>query len=220
MKSILLTDDLRHLGYDANDIGARVRSGELLRLRRGAYQLAAVSDLQLTPETDHRRLVWATAPQLLPDSVISHGSAAVLHGLPAWSEQLRRVHVTRASQGARRRHFVETHRAPLRNEDFMFIDQVCTTTLPRTLLDIGRTWPYGRAVAAGDHALRDGLPRQSLLSQLDSMSGWPGIRQARRMIDFLDGAAETPGESLSRVAIADALLPAPQLQYEVRDIRG
>lgn len=35
------------------------------------------------------------------------------------------------------------------------------------------------------------------------------------MLAFADGRAESPGESLSRVAIVRAGLPAPELQFEI-----
>ena len=41
---------------------------------------------------------------------------------------------------------------------------------------------------------------------------WPGIQRAAQVIDFADGAAESPLESRSRVAFAGGGLPAPALQ--------
>ena len=41
---------------------------------------------------------------------------------------------------------------------------------------------------------------------------WPGIRKAREVIDFADGRAATPLESISRVAFRDLGLPRPELQ--------
>jgi hypothetical protein len=52
------------------------------------------------------------------------------------------------------------------------------------------------------------------------MRGWPGIRSARRTVDFLDVRSESAGESVSRVRIHEAGLPAPIPQFEVFDERG
>ena len=41
---------------------------------------------------------------------------------------------------------------------------------------------------------------------------WPGIRKARRAIEFADHRAESPLESISRVAFAERGLPRPELQ--------
>jgi hypothetical protein len=52
-------------------------------------------------EKRHRRLMLATAPQLRDGAIFSHGSAAVIHGLPVWPEAVARVHVTRSRRGKR-----------------------------------------------------------------------------------------------------------------------
>ena len=50
---------------------------------------------------------------------------------------------------------------------------------------------------------------------------WPGIRKAREVIEFADGRAATPLESISRVAFREMGLPAPQLQVTlIRDEWG
>lgn len=55
----------------------------------------------------------------------------------------------------------------------------------------------------------------ALLDMSRRMSGTPGSLEARRIVDFADGASESVGESRSRVAIAKLGLPAPSLQYEI-----
>jgi hypothetical protein len=52
------------------------------------------------------------------------------------------------------------------------------------------------------------------------MKRWPYVRQARRVVAFLDGRSESVGESLSRVRIAEDGLPAPELQRQIIDARG
>ena len=67
-------------------------AGELDRLRRGAYVLGT---LPADAAASHRLLVRATLAGLRRPAVVSHQSAAVLHGLPLWDVPLDRVHVTR-----------------------------------------------------------------------------------------------------------------------------
>jgi hypothetical protein len=69
------------------------RDGTLLPVRRGAY--VRERPAERTRDDQHRELVFATALQLRDAAVISHGSAAVLHGLPIWQTAIDRVHVTR-----------------------------------------------------------------------------------------------------------------------------
>ena len=74
-----------------------VRAGELTRVRRGAYAVSGEDDLE--PTVVHLRLLEATMPQCDPTTVVSHTSAAVVHGLPVWNEHLARTRVTRDREG-------------------------------------------------------------------------------------------------------------------------
>ena len=211
---IVLTRTLRIQGLNTEDLARLSRRGELARVRRGAY--AYVADDGEVREKRHQRLILATAPQLLDGSVVSHGSAAVLHGLPVWRTAIEKVHVTcsRSGQG-KRRSVVHVHGAPLPASDLTVVDGIMVTTLARTLLDLGRTRPMEQAVAAGDVALRLGLSPAALHLGLLSMERWPGVRAARRTVGFLDAASESVGESVSRVRMHLDGLPAPELQQDI-----
>jgi hypothetical protein len=113
MDDIFLTRSLRTQGFDSHEITRMRRRGELVTLRRGAYGRDRPDDL--TGEQAHRDLIMATVPQLENGAVVSHASAAVLHGLPTWTSAIDRVHVTRdRSGGGRRRSIVHVNGAPLR----------------------------------------------------------------------------------------------------------
>jgi len=215
----MLTAAFRERGLDDRDLVRLQRQGELTRIRRGAYASTPAEPLGLADQ--HHRLIMATVPQLGAGAVISHGSAAVLHGLPFWPEAVQRVHLTRnRSSGAKRRSLVEVHAAGLHSDALTVIDGVTVTSLTRTVLDLGRTWAFEQAVAAGDRALTLGLERGDLEAAAGGMDHWHGIRQARRVIGFLDGRSESAGESVSRVRLADDGLPPPELQTEVFDLDG
>jgi hypothetical protein len=47
------------------------------------------------------------------------------------------------------------------------------------------------------------------------MDRWPGVRVARRVVEFLDVRSESVGESMSRVCLMEEGLPRPDLQYEI-----
>ena len=219
MDDILLTRALTAQGFSYDDLVRLTRRGELTRLRRGAY--AAVARDGLGREEQHKRLIHATAAQLLDGSVVSHGSAAVLHGLPVWAAAITHVHVTRSRSGhGKRRSLVHAHRAPLDPADIILVDQVAVTSIVRTVLDLARTLPMAQAVALGDRALRQGLSPDALSSALLRMERWPGVRQARRAVDFLDPRSESVGESVSRVRLHLDGLPAPALQREILGSNG
>ena len=135
---IWLTSALTAQGYDPNELARLLRRGELARVRRGAYAAAAGEDL--VREEKHRRLIHATAPQLLEGSVVSHGSAAVLHRLPVWAAAIALVHLTRSRSGhGKRRSLVHAHSAPLDETDIVLIDGIAVTSVSRTVLDLART---------------------------------------------------------------------------------
>jgi hypothetical protein len=218
MQEIWTTRQLRERGYSHTEIARRVRAGELARIRTGAYEIPAG---RRSDPDQHYRLIRATAPQIQSGSVISHGSAAVLHRLPTWPAALDRVHVTRdRGSGARRRAWVFVHGAGLPADDITVIDGIAVTSLSRTVLDLARTLPWEQAVAAGDRALALGLEPGTLVAGLGRMKRWPGACQARRVVEVLDPLSESPGESVSRVRCLEQGLPRPTLQYVVRDRRG
>jgi predicted transcriptional regulator of viral defense system len=144
---ILLTRTLRDQGFDDRELRKMRRDGTLVSVRRGAY--VRERPAERTPDDEHRELVFATAPQLHDAAVISHGSAAVLHGLPTWPTAIDRVHVTRnRNSGGNRRAVVQVHAAPLTEMHITTIDGVPVTSLARTVLDLCRTVPIEQAVAA------------------------------------------------------------------------
>src|SRR5215207_6229199 len=97
MHDIKLIRALLAEGYNHDDLRRLQQRSELVRVRRGAYVTVSRPDLAI--DERHRRLVMATMPQLREGAILSHGSAAVLHGLPVWPEAVERVHVTRNRQG-------------------------------------------------------------------------------------------------------------------------
>jgi predicted transcriptional regulator of viral defense system len=156
MDQIVFTKSLRTVGLDSHEISRMRQRGDLVPVRRGAYARDRPDDQ--TAEQAHRRLILATVPQLEDGAVLSHASAAVLHGLPTWSSAIDRMHVTRdRSGGGRRRPVVHVHGAPLRAQDLAVVDGIAVTSVARTVLDLARTVPMEQAVAAGDRALALGL---------------------------------------------------------------
>jgi hypothetical protein len=91
------------------------------------------------------------------------------------------------------------------------------TTVPRTVMDLAR---HDRAagLVAADAALREGLvTRPALAAAVERCAGWPGARAAREMAALASPLAESPLESLTRLCLLDAGLPAPQLQISIVD---
>lgn len=217
VEPVYLSRDLRAVGLAPGDLRAMRRSGRLQHVRRGAYARAAAPD----EDEAHRRLIAATLPLLSSDACVSHTSSALLHGLPWWADTLSRVHVTRSRTGGGRRDpLVHVHPALLEPGDRTEIGGTPVTSLARTTADCLRTLPYRRAVPLGDAALRLGLRRADLAEQLRRASRRSGVGRARQAADFIDGRAESVGESYSRVVLHELRLPPSDLQVTIVDPSG
>jgi hypothetical protein len=202
-------------GWSDDELQRQQQLGELVRLRPGAYVGAAAV---LDAEMRHRRLITATLAGLRRPAVVSHQSAAVLHGLPLWGVPLDRVHVTRrppASSDVGR--FLRCHVARLPGDDVVEVDGIAVTGIVRTLLDLARGLPFEPAVALLDAALfRKAVDPAVLTEGLAGSERMPGARAAARAVRFADGRSESVGESRSRVLLHRLGLSASTLQLEVR----
>lgn len=207
-------------GYSERELRRMLRAGELCPVRRGAYVFGGVP-----PDVAARHLlqVHAACAQLSEDAVVSHASAAVVHGIALWATPLDRVHVTRDRRrsGARRGRRVHVHCAALDADEVVVVGGVRVTSVQRTLVDLGRTVPFEQVVVAADWALHRHLTDRAGLDLASARRPrLPGMPAASRALAFADARCPNPGESRSRVAIARAGLPVPVLQWEVRTASG
>jgi hypothetical protein len=219
MDDLLLRRDAVALGRSDDELARLLRAGELNRLRRGAYVGSA------QPESEaarHRLLIRATVAGLRRPAVVSHQSAAVLHGLPLWDVSLDRVHVTRRPRAWNDTSAVLCcHVAQLRDDEVVEIDGLQVTDAIRTALDLARSLPHEPAVVALDAALHIGaLSHDVLRERLFDIVGTPGSRSATRVIAAADGRSESVGESRSRVILHRWKLGPSALQFEVRSGDG
>ena len=219
LDDLLLRRDAVTTGWSDDELGRLVRAGELSRLRRGAY---VDSVLPPTGAARHRLLIHATAAGLRRPAVVSHQSAAVLHGLPLWDVPLDRVHVTRRPRAWNDSSSVlRCHVARLGNHEVTEVDGLAVTTPVRTALDLARSLPHEAAVVALDAALNRGLLSHDLLrTRLFDLAGAPGSRSAARAVTAADGRSASVGESRSRVILHRWKLPPSALQFEIRSGDG
>jgi Protein of unknown function (DUF559) len=108
-------------------------------------------------------------------------------------------------------------RRDLDPEDVVVFNGVRITSDLRTALDLGCGLGRRDAMAALDGFMRvRGLTRPEFEVQLPRYASRRGVVQLRRLVPLADARAESAGESWTRMAILDAGLPAPELQYSVR----
>lgn len=203
-------------GFSDAEIARHRRSGRWTSVRGGAY-LDGDAAGSLERRQRHRWLIEATLSKLRRPGVLSHSSAAVLHGLPLWSVPLSAVHVTRnpPAKSDSDRNLI-CHVCRLGTDEVTVVDSMPVTTPTRTILDLGRLIGFVPAVIAADYALHRVLTTpELLLAGLEGMQGTRGSRNATRVVNFADGRSESVGESRSRMLLANARLPPPDLQVPV-----
>lgn len=207
-------------GYDDVTIERFRRQGVWVPVRHGVYTTAerharAMADPRLAHllEAAARRLVIAG------DTVLSHETAAVFHGLALLDPIAGEPRLTRhRPDGAGRMTAHDLYVAPVPLRDRQAGQPV--TTAARTVADCARALPRPAALVTVESALHLGLDRDEVLRVLAACSGWPGSAVARELVGFASCWSESVLESLARLWFLDNDLPLPEPQLVVRDAGG
>ncbi|MDY6054587.1 hypothetical protein [Micrococcus sp.] len=226
----------------------RLLRADMTRVGHGLYRHDAVpgtawAALGLAePAHGHSVDVLRALLRRRPEAVLSHETAAHLHGMPLpWRPWLRAdrdgalpstvppVHLT-LPRGTRRirRDGIMDHRRPLPAEHVTVLHGLRVTTLERTWLDLcslGSPWQLEDLVAAGDHCLKrpwtpaGRLPPlatpDSLQRTLQQMGRFVGRSAAREAIELVRVGADSPTETQVRLSLIEAGLPEPELQLVI-----
>ncbi len=145
--------------------------------------------------------------------VFSRRSAAVIHGLPLLGRLPESIHhLPRGDPG---REVVERR-------------GLLVTSVARTVADIAGRASLMDGVVAADAALSRGpfgdreplARREQLLHAATCIEDPEQRRRVQEALEFADGEAESPLESVSRVSLALAGAPPPRLQQELGDLLG
>jgi hypothetical protein len=206
--------ELRELGLGARAIEYRLAIGRLHRKYKAVY---AIGHPLLTREGRWRAAVLACGAQ----AVLSHGDAAAHWGLmPAHG---RLIHVTKPSTAGRDpdRTQIKLHRVgTLRAWEFTLSEEIPTTTVARTLLDLS---PHRRPRAMEDAIAQanrlgvfDLLAVRRCLDEHPRQHGAPALR---RLLDALAGTDAADLRSMLEVLLLqlsdDYQLPAPVANAQV-----
>lgn len=151
------------LGLNDNRLRRAVQDGELHRIWPGAY--LPVPPSTMTPRQVHEWRAIAASTTAGGDVIISHQSAAVLHGLDMLLPDLQWVHQTSGRSGGGRRDGTArwVHGAALDPGEITEVHGVTVTSLARTAVDVVRSSPsFAHALSVLDAALRRGVTPQEL----------------------------------------------------------
>ena len=207
-------------GLDERVLTAAVRSGILLRLRRGAYVRS--TDWKATePWTRDALKIQAHFLSTGGVARYSHVSAARLHDCHVWDVGPL-VHVTTdyANSGKSAGRDVRTHRMVLAPQDLTTLwspdgREILTTGIERTVLDCARILPLEQAAVIGDHAVRKGAGLESMRKLLEQSPVKRGSRRAQDLLAVLDGRSESVGETRTRLLLRSFGLNMFIPQFEI-----
>lgn len=218
--------EARAAGIDRRQLSAP----RFIRLSRGVY---VARDSGVTEQDIVRAALRST-----PEAVACRTSAARILGLPlppgtpAWHLEDSRfqIHLSYTASHRQDSGQLRWSQLDLLPEEILTHRGLRITTRHRTLLDLSadvRAFRLEDLVVIGDHLVRVPRPRLeqrtqpfATIEQLRHMADRHHGRGARRLRDALDLVAvgsDSPAETMLRLAILRAGLPAPQANIEIFD---
>ena len=203
---------LCELGLTAAGVRYRAATGRLHRIHQGVYSL--VPRELLTWEGLYMAAVLACGP----GAVVSHRSAARLHGLR--SDGYTKVEVTVPKRSARTHPGVAVHRSTtLTDEDVTVVNNIPATTVARTLFDLAELITARQLERAFDQAeILEALDARAINDQLARNSMRRGATAIRRVLtEHYIGSTPTENDfEEALLALTRSLgLPDPTAQFYI-----
>lgn len=206
-------------GLSTTDARRLLANGTWTALRRGAY--VRTEHWEQAGAAQRHELECAALLLVSPrELVVSHGSAAVLHGIPLLQEPAQPVVTRPRPVDGPALHPPRASSARLLPTETVLLRGLRVTSLLRTAADLARTLDEHGAAVAVDGALHLGLQRAALAAALGQVPGWPGVARARALVADAEPLAESALETLTRRCVLAHGFPVPVAQLVVRDARG
>lgn len=218
---VVLRRELLADGHTDQQIRALVRSGDLHRVRHGAY---VPGDLWagLSPTDRHRVLVRAALKTAHPSSVVTHVSAAVEHGAPIWGISLDEVHLTRSDgKPGRREAGVVHHRGKTPPEHVTEVNGIPVTTPERCAVEVMSMTTTEPALIVVNGMLHDKLMTiESLAAMVEKLKHWPETLATGLVLRLCEPLIESVGETRTDFLCWSQHLPRPKPQVKIYDEFG
>jgi hypothetical protein len=209
-------------GIGDRELSAAVRGRALRRLRHGCYVSGATYDA-LDDVGRHLLLARATLAYQQGAVALTGPTAAALHGLSTYGQDLSVVHLVRLDGGSSRdevgaKHHVLTHNI---DKDLTVVAGLRVVSVPRAVWEVATLSSLEAAVCTADSALRQ-YPEMvgELLRIAATFDRRPGSRRARLAVRLADGRSDSEGESLSRALFHRHKIPKPEPHHHVYDADG
>ncbi|WP_375482346.1 type IV toxin-antitoxin system AbiEi family antitoxin domain-containing protein [uncultured Jatrophihabitans sp.] len=204
-------------GWTSAALRHAVAVGTLRRLRAGVYAVPAprTGDAAVDAASDLRQAAVAVAIAHRR-STLTAASALVVYGVPLLDPSPQPC-VTFARRFRGHIDGAHLHRARLWTGQIRRLGPVLLTTPERSLADLARERGVDAGVVSADAGLRLGVCSSADLdAAVQDCRGWPFARRAAEALTAAHPGAESALESLSRLRITRAGLPAPRTQVEIR----
>ncbi|MBV9485450.1 MAG: type IV toxin-antitoxin system AbiEi family antitoxin domain-containing protein [Frankiaceae bacterium] len=217
------------IGMTRDDIRTRVRRGEWVLMARGVYLVNADLHWDGLPEQ-----AWWRAAVLSygPGSCIVGVAAVSALGISGSPPGRRPIEVAKVGGGSRDGRKIDerarrlqgwddgfiVRQLPVQANEIVHVDGIPVRRADRSVIDAALSVDRGSALALLDSALRTrALTPAELRNSVAAAAHRPGIVMLRQIATYADGRAESPLESLVRLACIDGGVTPDDLQYTVRD---
>ncbi|CCQ17637.1 putative uncharacterized protein [Rhodococcus sp. AW25M09] len=168
---------------------------------------------------DARAMAFAASVCVGEDAVIAGASAAAVHGAK-WIDSGAPPSVLAIGR-SHQLPGLRIHHDAFDPCDVMIVDGFDVSTPVRTAFDIGRWVASPQSAILLDSLMAaTGLDAETVRAFALRRPGTRGIRRLFAALDVVDGGAESPQETRTRLLLIGAGLPKPETQIEVRDSTG
>ncbi|HYF72322.1 MAG TPA: hypothetical protein VD864_05850 [Nocardioides sp.] len=218
---VMLRQQLVAEGYNDKAIAHRVKGGEWVKIRHGAYTERATWDA-LDESGRHALTARAVVAQSRTKVVVSHVSGLPFVEAPTWGIDLDLVHVTREDgKSGRSEAGVRQHRGSVVDGDIVECDGLKIMSATRLALETTLVAGVEASVVVLSHLLR---ARRTTMEQLrvryELMQHWPDSLRTDLALRLSDSRFESVGEGRTYYLCFREGLPMPEPQHEIRDATG
>jgi very-short-patch-repair endonuclease len=203
-------DQLLALGVAPRTVGDALARRRLHPVHRGVHSLVAPA------ARPARAPEWAGVLACGPHAVLSHRTAARLHGLGDHREHSIELTLTEGDRG-RRRAGLRVHRThALEPRDVMRAGGLPITSIPRVVIDLATVLGDEPLAQLVDRALAR-TSRSRMLEALVRHARWPGTPKVRALLDPARPSADAWSVAEARLLrlISRAGLPCPEANVRV-----
>lgn len=201
---VISLGQMRGLGLTTAAVNKRAAAGSLHRIHRGVYSVVPAQ--LLSPRGRFMAAVLACGP----GAVLSHRSAAALHGLRATDRV--RIEVIVPRRSGQRHPGLQIHRSiTLTEADVTTVDGIAVTTIARTLADLADVLPARAVERAIEQAvIMEVLDGRALSDQISRHPRGPCLR--RLTAEPIAPPTDSEVEERFLTVLRKADIPEPERQ--------